>query len=130
MFFFCFSFVYLHYRIITHVFLSNSNVEFNPNIAAPQQIYIYFGDNFFLLAILENMSSKKVVQEDRRKLLQKVPGSYHFYILFQLDDNFHFFFFSGLDTKIYLDKPRLCLFHLKIHGQALLFRQAVLRVNK
>ena len=30
----------------------------------------------------------------------------------------------------YLDKPRLCQFHLKVDGQALLFSQAVLRVDK
>ena len=36
----------------------------------------------------------------------------------------------GLDAKYYLDKPRLCQFHLKIEGQAYLFSQAVLRVDK
>ena len=40
------------------------------------------------------------------------------------------FDFSGLDAKDYLDKPRLCQFHLKVEGQALLFSQAVLRVGK
>ena len=45
----------------------------------------------------------------------------------QLDDHF---WFSGFDEKDCLDQPRLSRFHLKVEGQALLFSQAVLRVDE
>ena len=38
------------------------------------------------------------------------------------------FDFSGINAKD-LDKPRLCQFHLKVEGQALIFSQTVLRVD-
>ena len=40
------------------------------------------------------MSSEKVVKEDLRKLLQKVPASYHLYICLQLDEKILFTAFS------------------------------------
>ena len=73
------------------------------------------------------MSSEKVVQEDRSELLQKVqlPTIYTF-----SSNKMIIFYFSGFDTKIYLDKPHLCQFHLKVERQPLLFSQARLRVDK
>ena len=68
------------------------------------------------------MSSEKVVREDLRKLLQKIPASYHLCIFIQLDDNFR--------SKYDLHKLRFYRFHLKVDGQVLLFSQAVLRVDK